>query len=237
MKANIIFIILMFSIILIVLFMPRRYPRVENYSELGSANNWGGVPRTEKDFEKIEEELIQQKELLRKKDQEIKEKVKECKKENEVVENTLTKRADELEKSEKDAVKAKTECEVKSMNCIREAAEATTRLEKMEAKFKTAEDCCDKQKAVVQEAQQQNNIYKTEIATLKLRLEGLMQDNKKLEDSNKFLKAATAAPAPVQAAPAAGAGAQRAAQPAQPAQAAPAQRPAAQAAPVAPAPK
>jgi chromosome segregation ATPase len=186
---NIIFIILLLSVIVTILFMPRRYP-IEHYNneELGAANKWGGVPRTEEDYEKLENELIKQKELMRKKDQEIKDKVKECKKENEEIVSTLTKKSEELEKNEKEAVKQKNDCESKSVNCIKDAAEATSKLEKMEAKFKTVEECCEKQKAVAQEAQQQNNVYKTEIATLKLRLEGLMQDNKKLEDSNKFLK-------------------------------------------------
>ena len=82
-----IFIILLLSIIITVLFIPR-YP-IEHYSQ--PVNDWGGVPHTEEDYKRLEKEFQEQRELLRKKDDLVQEKVKECKKENETVENTLTK--------------------------------------------------------------------------------------------------------------------------------------------------
>ena len=187
-KILVVFIILLLSVIVTVLFIPR-YP-IEHYSdeEIGAANKWGGIPKTEEDYEKMEAELIKQKEIIRKKDDEIKKKMEECKKENKEMIDTLNKKAEESEKNEKEALKEKTACENKSLNNDKEAADAVIKLEKLERKFKEVEGCCENEKNAQQELKQQSIQYQTEISSLKLQVQTLLDTNKKLDDSNKFLQ-------------------------------------------------
>ena len=185
---KVVFIILLLSIILIVLFIPR-YP-IECYSngEVGKANDWGGVPKTEADYERMEVELRELKEQIRKKDQALNDKLKDAQRECRETTAVITKRSNELETSEEAARKKKEECEMKSITCIKDAQDAQRKQEQAEAKLKTADECCEKQKLVVQEANQQITTLKNEIATFKLRIEGLMNEKKNSEAMVNMLK-------------------------------------------------
>jgi chromosome segregation ATPase len=190
---RVVFIILLASIIFIILFIPR-YP-IECYEEVGKANNWGGVPKTEADYEKMEAEMLELKEQLRKKDQVLKDRMgdaeRQCRDSNAMV----TKRSNELEASEEEARKKKDECEFKSMTCLKDAQEAKQKIDELGNKLKSAEECCDKQKLVTQEANQQIGTLKNELGILKLRIETLTSERKNAEAMVNMLKTAQETPA------------------------------------------
>lgn len=185
---KIVFIILLLSIILAVLFIPR-YP-IECYSssEVGKANDWGGTPKTEADYEKMHVEISELKEQLRKKDDVLKDRAKEAERSCRDITQTLEKRSSELEKNEEEARKQKDECEKKSITCIQDALTAERKQQQAEAKLKSAEECCDKQKSAGQEASQQINTLQNEIGVLKLRIETLTGELKNAEASVNILK-------------------------------------------------
>lgn len=187
---KVVFIILLASIIFIVLFIPR-YP-VECYTneEVGNANNWGGVPKTEADFEKMEAEILELKEQMKKKDQVLKDKMGDADKKCREATALISKRANDLETSEEEARKKKDECEFKSMTCLKDAQEAKQKIDDLGKNLKTAEECCSKEKLVTQEATMQVGLLKNEIGVLKLRIETLTNEKKNAEAMVNMLKTA-----------------------------------------------
>lgn len=194
-KMRVVFIILLASIIFIVLFIPR-YP-IECYTneEVGKANNWGGVPKTEADYEKMEAEILELKEQLRKKDQVLKDKMGDADRQCREATASISKRTGELEASEEEARKKKDECEFKSMTCLKDAQEAKQKIDELGTKLKSAEECCDKQKLVTQEANQQIGTLKNELGLFKIRIETLTSEKKNAEAMVNMLKTAPPPPA------------------------------------------